>query len=69
MGSNHVVELPRFVWIMKIVQTVDTVLVLALSAYLIAAFTNAVPVAPGYSIWVVRQTSCLHLQSLVPRDC
>lgn len=60
-NANHVVELPRIVWIMKIIQTVDTVLVLGLSAYLIAAFYGGVPVAPGYSIFVVCRTSLLHL--------
>ncbi|KAK3721976.1 hypothetical protein LTR37_002792 [Vermiconidia calcicola] len=51
--NDHIVQLPKAIWIIKIVQTVIAVLVLAFSAFEVAVYPNSVS---GYDIFVALYT-------------
>ena len=58
MSHDHIVELPKAVWAIKIVQSIIAVLVLAFSAFTIAVIPNG---TSGYGIWTVSQGLCSNL--------
>ena len=58
MSHDHVVEMPKAVWAIKIVQSIIAVLVLAFSAFTIAVIPN------GYSGFCIFTVS-LHVDSKV----
>jgi hypothetical protein len=58
MSHDHVVELPKAVWGIKIVQSIIAVLVLAFSAFTIAVIPNGYS---GFCIYTVSESLCSNL--------
>ena len=54
MSDAHILELPKSVWILKIVQIALSVFILALSAYVVYALPNS---GSAFTIFTVRATA------------
>lgn len=60
MSNDHIVELPKAVWGIKIVQAIICVLILAFSAFEIAVFPNGYS---GFCIFTVSLSKNLNVET------